>query len=354
MTALALLAIIVVATTYLAGWKPGDGLSIGGGGSTSVDDVPVGANLCGDTKASTMTLNLYNGLNTTGAEGFDATMRLYTADGAYVTELTDTTSASVSNLNCGQQYVLRMKSTDGVDGDSGQFQGIRSDSTSSAKLAENGAAVVFTATQPSITLSLSGKQHGVLEFKGYDNINRAPMCNGDDSCTDYELDGVTFMSTTNGTAMAVSTGGEVDISLDARVNSLTDATFDDFGFYILVEAPTAVWGEPVVSFDGQTLTNIKGSLAAEESDLWNGYEFVYKVETTEGSPKLDSDRKSVGFQIRADSGVDPGASDNLEIDFAAIGSYQSTSSDAIKVGGVTDASSRAAVFAVQDVTIDIS
>jgi len=172
------------------------------------------------------------------------------------------------------------------------------------------------------------------------------------------VDGVTFTSTTgNTTAMAVGESGDISIDLQFKSNS-TDGDFNDQGYYILVEAPITVWGTPILTLNGVELVDIKaaGVLDDKENALWSAYEHIYFVEADKLDDRTNSIRdsaKTLKFQIKAQGGVNPGASDDIEIDFASKGAVKQTLGGKVRVSGATDASVASAVFTVQDVKLDI-
>lgn len=335
-----MLILAVIAGVLLVGaysWLGGGEKSIigksGGDGVASLS--------CPDDGGTTATITLFNGLNTTGSESFDAGYRVYEANGAFFTSGTDTTSGSLS-LNCGESYKFHLLSADGADN-----AGFISAEGGDAVVSADGRSVEFTAAKDQMTLNFYGSEHGVLEFKAYDNNNAGYMCYGGATpCTSFQTDGVTFTSTTNGTALAVGDSGEVDMTLDVRT-TLTDREFANIGGYIAVEAATATWEEPVISVDGKRLTDMKGQLDVSASRALSNYEYVFKLPSG-----IDRSGVEVDFFIEAVSGVNP--TTDIEIDFLAVGSVKETSGSGMLYGTHQDDSSNTVLFAIQDVTVDIN
>ena len=319
-------------------------LVIGCQGMTIVDKkAPVTTTkACPEAGSTNITVNLYNGLNTTGSETFDANIVLYSDGGDYQTG-TDTT-ANDFIVNCGEEYTLTMRSSDGFAGDNSQIEKVLIGKN--AKV-ENGN-VVFTPTGSVYSLRIQGTQHGVLEFRAYDNTNAAYMYDNSDAVrTGYEGDGVNFTSTTdNATATAVGSGGELDITFDVRANA-TDQEFVDSYALILVEAPVATWNEPNLKLDGVKLVNVKGSLTTHEEKQFSGYEYIYKVTTP-----IDNDGVKLDFQMKALAGVNPSV--DPQIDFASAGNYLSVDGIHVYTGAADDTTTAAVVYTVQDIIIDIS
>lgn len=295
---------------------------------------------CGDDKQATVTLNLANGLNTSGAEVFDATYYMIGAEGDY--ETGTATTGETETLNCGEEYTLYVVAEDADNGDNSKATDIVLGV--GAKIVDGN--VVFTPNKDQYALRWKGSQHGVLEFKAWDNDAAGWMCDSDDSCSAYETDGVTFESTTNGTALAVGSGGQLDLTITARATR-TDTDFSDFYTLILVEAPVATWEEPIVKVDGVRLYDQKGSLTPEEEKQFSSYEYIYKLEKP-----IDYAGVDIDFHMDALAGVDP--STDPQIDFAAAGNYLSVDGVTVKRGAAKDDSSSSVVYTVQDITIDIT
>ena len=301
--------------------------------------VPISA--CPDTGQTTVTLSLQNSLNTTGSETFDTNTVLIGDEGDYQTG-TDTTAGSYT-LNCGETYTLYVRSAAGAAGDNGKIDSVKLGTD--AKINSDGTAT-FTPTGSAYTLILGSTQHSLLEFRAYDNANAGFMCDSDASCSAYELDGVSFESTTNGTALAVGSGGELDISFDARA-TITDGDANDFYTLILVEAPVATWNEPTVKVEGIKLTDVKGSLTTHEEKQFSSYEYIYKFDQA-----ITDDGISVDFVMKALAGVNP--STDPEVDFISAANYLSVDGINVYTGAADDTTTATVVFAVQDITIDIS
>lgn len=333
------------------GWVGGT-LSQGGTGSGSDATLSAGDN-CGTDKSTTATLTLWNQLNDTARESFDADYALYTSSGTLFSTGSDTTAGSVSNLNCGQEYVLRLTSTDAAAGDNAQVFKVRA---GNAQIIENGRAVLFKADARNVNIEIDGKQSAYLQARVFDNINAAFLTDnsGDGSTADYETDGTAFRSTSsNTTAIAVSTGGRLDTTWNLQ-STRPAGDFADFGVLVAIDAAPDKWDRPSVTFEGATLTDVKGQLDAKTATALANYEYVYAINSASSGATFDQRTdKKLGVRIAALSGIDPGASDDVAVDFVAIGATRETAGNAIRYSAYTDAASPAAVRAVQDFDIDV-
>jgi hypothetical protein len=302
---------------------------------------------CPDTLQTSGTITLKNEEDDTQDDTFDATGYLYKViDGEeqYATSITDTTSGSV-NLDCGQTYRLRLVSADGDEGDNAKINGVIVGKD--ASIVDNGRAVEFTPTGRSYDLKLMGERHGVLEFKAYDNVNGDWLCNSDDTCTDYEAEGTTFVGTDNST-MAFGTSDELDIVVHYR-STKRNTSFDDFGYLILIEAGTDVatkWQDPIVKLNGEVLS--EATLRDNEAKQFQSYDFAYRVTNND----ISDASNELEINWKPNSGQNP--STDIEIDFASIGAYLSVDGKSIGYEAAKDDTSATVVYAVQDWKLDIS
>lgn len=308
----------------------------------------VGAALCADTLTTGLTASQYNPLNDTGSESYDQTARLYKVqtDGteALFATLTDLTSPSATNTNCGDTYRLRL---DSADGSNARITAVRSGE--GATLSPDGKYVEFQATGAVYNLEIESPQRAGVKVKAFDlKQNGWVFANDGNSASAYRTSGVTFQSTTdNATAMAIGTADDAHIRFDLRANGV-DVDANDFGIYMLVDADTAKYDEPAISFAGKDLSDVKGNLDTFESRAFSNYEYVYRIDDS----IVDKD-KSLDFQISALSGIDPGASDDITIAFAGIGASKQTAGNTMRYSATTDASSPATVFTLQTFGLNI-
>lgn len=313
-------------------------------GPSEGDEEPAtGVTGCPDDGTTTLSITLQNMLNDTGAETFNASYVLEGSDGDYITG--SNTDGGSKDLNCGESYTLSILSEDGDEKDNSVIESILR-GPDSASISDG--KVEFKALGSSMNLRLAGTQHGVLEFRAYDNDEAAFIYDDSDaSANDYETDGVTFTSTTdNSTATSVGTGGEINFDIQMR-STRADTDFNDKYVLVLVEAPVSTWDEPTVSFEGSQLSDVKGSLTEHEERAYSSYEYIYKV----NADLLDS-AKTLNLQMKALSGVDP--TSDVEVDFASAGTYLSTDGVTVKEGAAQDDSTTSNVYTVQDVTLDLS
>jgi hypothetical protein len=349
------LAAVIIASIVIGGggllWANNAGL-LGGGGSTPNFQFQIGgqqqqqqgpAGGCGDSKSTTLTVTLVNGEDEAGGT-FDATGYLYGASGDFKS-ITDTT-AGTATVNCGEQYTLKLVRQDANKGDNSRITEILPGSVAGATVVDG--AAVFTPLAPNVALNIKGSQHGVLEFRAFDKDNNGFMCDSDASCTAWEADGVVFESTTNATALAVGSGGEINIELYYRANE-TVTNFNDFGYWILIDAGTTIWNIPSCRLDGALLTDQKGTFNVNEARQFSGYEYAYRIDGD-----VRDSQHTLACNFKALAGVNPGATDDIEIDFAAIGQFLGTDGVTVKRSAADDTSSSAVVFTVMDTKIDIS
>ena len=314
---------------FMAGTGNGDG----------VGDLTV-AN-CPDDGDSVLTLDAYNTENDTAASTYDTELTIKGRAGHRL-EGTDSTTGSYT-LNCLETYDLTIESADAANGDNSKIVKILEGVD--AKLNADGT-VTFTPKKSGYTLKVGVPQHATLEFKAYDRSDARYAYSDDDaSNTDWEADGVTYRDGDNATAFALAAAGdEIDILISAR-SIQTDTEFCDNYCLIAIESPTTEYDTPVVKFEGSTLTDVKGDLDENEEKGLAGYEFIYKVMDV-----INHDGKDVSFVIEATGD----ASTDLQVDFIAAGKTDSINGIDILTTAYTDAASPAAVYAVQDITIDVS
>jgi len=301
---------------------------------------------CPASGATDLYLQVRNALDNTQVDRINVTGYLYDKEsGAKVATITatDGLQLSASGINCGRTYVFRIVSTNAYRGVDARILDVE---YGNAKVIEDGKAIEFKATGARMDIGLKINRHGILEFKAYDEVNKAYMYAAEGSPAYYQ-DGVTWKSTTTNTSIDIGVGGYIDVSIDFRTNE-TYTNFNDFGTYILVDAAASEYNEPVVKLDGVTLTNVKGQLTTYEARAFSDYEYVYKIDT----PITKSGSHTLRFYIDAISGVNP--SSDIRIDLAAIGAYLSTDGYNVKYGAVNDASSTSAVFSIQHMTLDMA
>jgi hypothetical protein len=303
---------------------------------------------------TSFTLDVFNLLNTSGAENYDVTAVL-TSDAGSVVTFTDTTSPTAQNLNCGETYTLRVLSTDGASGDNSVVKGIRNCAGSCPYDVVDGD-VVFVAQGASMNLKVDMEQQATLKVKMKDGLTDAWVYDsGDSSATDYETDTVTFESSTdNTTAMAIGAGEAFDWKFFLRAVQ-TDTNWNDRGVIVLVDAGATVYDENQMTgyFNGKEYSNAKESLTKKEQAKFSDYEYAFII------PKEEADitgSKDVVFELSgaAISNVDPGSSDDVQVDIISRGTYAMTSnSDVLAEGAVKDDSSLTVVRSIMDITVDV-
>lgn len=299
---------------------------------------------CPDDGDTSLTLNIYNPKNTSGTENYDAEITFYGVDGSIVRG-TDSTDGAYT-LNCGVKYDLVVESADGASGDNTNIVTYYGNDES-VLLNEDGS-LTFTALGSTQAMAVGVSQHATVEVKVYDNEDaRFAYDSGDASNSEFEGDATIFRDGDNATAFALTNDGDF-LDLKFTVRSVqTDTEFGDLGFYIAVEAPVTEYDEPTVSFDGKSLSDIKGSgLNAYETKQLSNYEYVYKVDAS-----IVRQAKDLGFYIEANAD----ASTDVEIDLVAIGKADSTQNpNNIVVSSANDNSGATTIYSVMDFTVDVS
>ena len=298
---------------------------------------------CPDDGDTSLVLNIYNPLNETGTESFDAEITFKSATGKRLTG-TDGTAGAYT-LDCGVPFELIVESADGASGDNAKIIEYYGDLVG-VKVTPEGT-VTFTPSGSSYALDIGVSQHATVEAK-IRNLDTGTNAfdSGDAENVLYEADGTTFTNGDNATAFALTNAGDF-IDFDISLRSVqVDTEFGDLGWYVGVKAPVSEYDEPIVSFDG-SLTDIKGTGLNEfEIKQFDGYQYVYKV-----SKSIVRTPEKLGFYIEANSD----ASTDLEIDLFAIGKVDSTRNPIeILTSSAQDDSASTTVFAIHDITVDIS
>lgn len=214
---------------------------------------------CGDSPATTLT-QIYQSIgNTTGSETFSATAHLFEVAADGTLKAANSSTSGQFDVNCGTEYVSKILGEAGDGGDNSIVEEVLSSTGVDNVRIEDGN-VRFVVTSPNPSLRLGVFQHGTLEFRMFNNIDNGFACNSDDSCTDFESQGVIFESTTNGTALAVGTNDEIDFDLEIRTTR-DDTEANDRGTCILQDAPTTEMADPTVRLDGELLTDAEATLS---------------------------------------------------------------------------------------------
>lgn len=308
------------------------------------------ATTCPTAGTSTVTLNIQNTLNTTGIETYDAEVTFIGAKGGKV-EGTDGTAGSYATLNCGEEYTLVVESADGASGDNSKITKILE---GQGAVLNSDGSVTFTPMQAGYYLTVGVPQHGTLEFRLYDNKLAAFAYDTSDATnTGYETDGVTYRTGDNATAFAISNAGdELDFCVDARTAEL-DTEFTDNGGLVALELPVTEFDAPTgvryeaggVSTPLNDIKAIAGSLNGNELKQFSNYEYVYAIDKV-----IARDGGKFCLQLRANAD----ASTDIQIDFAARGKVDSVKTPDILISSAQDDSSATTVYAIQDITVDIS
>jgi len=305
--------------------------------------------LCDANNQANLTITVRNEANDQSSETYDMDATVFqrakgsNSDESYFSAITDTTAGTLI-IDCGYEYVIKGVSADGNKGNSSRFYDVVS---GNAEIVDG--ELVFYANKASLNIVINSRQHAVLEMRMFDNINDAYMYDsGDNTNKAWELDGITYTSTTdNATAYTEADG--IDFTLEARANE-SDTDFNDFGTYILLDKfDTNIWETPSVSVDGSSVSDITDQLTSSEKRGLNAYDYIYGFD----KPVLDGQD---GIDVRVTSELLAGASasEDLEIDLASKGAYSSIDGISVLRGSNKDDTSNTVVFAIQDTSVDIT
>ncbi|MEK6880659.1 MAG: hypothetical protein AABY22_13665 [Nanoarchaeota archaeon] len=315
-----------------------------GGAEGSTDNCPSDLSWSG-------TIDVRNSLNISGAETYDTTAYFYFAgtDDLKVS-ITDTTAGAVT-LTCGESYDVKILSTSGATGDSAKIVGI-----SQGTVDPSGESATFKATGNGNRITISSQQHGVSEVQVYSNIDKAFFRSAIDTTAYNSTDGVSWNNTgSQADSYAIGSGGELDVSVSLR-STTSDENLNDLGLYLLIDAATTVYDTPVMRLNGAAMTDVKDSgLTPSETLAYSAYEYIFLIPSS--TDVILNDKVTLDFDIFALSGVNPGASDNIEFDIAPVGSYVSIGNPKASVlafGSVQDDTSQTVVFTLFDMIFNIS
>lgn len=296
---------------------------------------------CPTDKDTVLTLNIQNKLNESAIEIYDAEVT-FENDGKK-TIGTDGTGGEYT-LDCGITYKLTVESADGASGDNSRIIEILEGSG----VLNSDGTVSFTTSGSSQILTVDVPQHATLEFKMYDNEDRRNAFDtGDTTSSDWEATGVTYTDGDNTTSFALTNDGD-SLDFDISIRAIqVDTEFSDNYLIIAIEAPVTEYDEPVLSFNGQELVDVKGSLTPDENKLTSSYEYVYKITNAQMTHRTDT----LDFYIEANSD----ASTNIDIDMWAAGKVDSIKqSGKILTSAALDNSGATAVYTVQGINIQVS
>lgn len=308
------------------------------------------AEACADTRSSTPTFNAHNDLNTTDTT-YNTVVRLYKllSDGGeeFATVITDTT-AGTATLDCGFEYIGRGISQNSDVGNNSKFL-----STKSNNLKIENGNLRFSISSANPRIEFGGSQHGIPEFRMFDELNNGFMFDNDDGgvASAFEAANSVFMSTTdNATTLAVGAGGEVDVTIEMR-STRTETDFNDRGLCMLVDSATSIWDVPTVKVDGVSVPNSKGSLSTKTQQEWGSiFEYAYCWD----KPVQDTPKTLISYNQFALSGVNPGATDNINFTFITKGNFLSIDGVTTLTDFADDTSGVSPVYTEMDILLDVS
>lgn len=334
------IGVIVLAAPQLGWTLPG-----------SVPSGPGSTANCPDTGSSSLKLQVFNKLNTSTTESQDVTIVCTGSDGSTYT-ITDTTAPTATSVNCGYDYTCKAVSSSSENGDHGKLIGLRS-GPSSAVVSDG--ILTFTADAPNVNIDLDSTQHSRTEIRVYDNDAASFVYAESDSTKgEWETTGSKFGSSTanqsNSGAIAVGSGGKMDITIDVRA-AQQGHQVEDFGLYIFIDAASATWDTPSIKLNGVTRVSDCGALTSDEAKKYSGEEYCYKIT---GVPITNNDYATIDAVFSAITGVNP-STQHINMTIVSIGSFTSTTdSTNVLRGAVKDDSSQTVVLNQEEYQFTIS
>jgi hypothetical protein len=191
---------------------------------------------------------------------------------------------------------------------------------------------------------MKGSKHATPVVRAYDENARARMYNAGSADTiTYQGTGVQFTSTVNNaTRTSVTAGSDFIVTMEIK-NSGLYADYNDFGVYVLIDSATSSYWDNVqsISFDGQPLADVKGSLNIDESRGLSAYRYVYKIPA---GMLMDSKIHKLTLDMLKASGSS--GNNDLSVDFAVVGNYLSVDGYSVKTASNKDTSTQPLVFAL--------
>ena len=317
---------------------------------------------CPTDKSHTLTLLSANKLSTTG-ETFDVNL-IGISNKGHVVNITDTTEGTVG-LNCGERYTFKSASTGtaalGQDADNSKVL----EAISENIVVNPDGSFTFSALTRLDRVEFKLSQHALPEARIYHLSNNTYLLN---STTDITNPGAgsyaagntaeIFQGTPNATTGVVSaapinigTDEQLELRMDIRAQGGTDVDFNDFGWWLLVDWPSAtVYGTPSLKIEGVTQTSNCATMNTEESSSFSGTDFCYKLDL----PIQRANPTSLSWIFITASGQNPGAADDINITMAAIGNYVTTlGGTTVKQGAIRDDSARTSVYTQGEWQLDI-
>jgi hypothetical protein len=337
-----IIAVAVMGNMYLGWGKTGAVLP----GQTTPQNPTAN---CGSTNLAAVALQFFNAGNVTSAENNDTTVVCTGGGVSYA--ITDTTSPSATNMNCGYDYVCKFVSQQGA---SSKLLAVKN---GPGQINADGN-LVFSANQAAINIDVSGTRFGPLEARLYDNSYAAytytwagTTAGGWSSAGTTAAPTLFGNTTINAPAggndtFTIGSGGKLNLKMDLRVLTNQNTQLDDRGWYLFFDMPTAVYSVPSIAVNGVTRASDCTVLNNDEKLAYNSQEYCYKIT---GIPVTNNNYATVDMVINAVSGVNPTpATGNITVTVVPIGAYQSTlDTKNVKVGAVKDDTSQTLVYANQ-------
>ncbi len=254
---------------------------------------------------------------------------IYDETGAFIDNVTTATSGVFQNLALCGKYTAVAVTTAG---------------TSGASAVQN--VEVYGANQP-YTMSVNSLDNLQVRVKDMSTDTYQYLGVGGSltvNQTTYTDVNKTYVASSAGdVAIAVGSDGKLDLKLLFKAETARKYFGDKLlNTFLCVDVGTNnVWQEPSVSMNGAILTNVKGSLNANDQlySYISASEYCYNI----GTP-IPNAEQTVDFTISARSGQDPSTSDDVIFFFAPEGKFKSvapSTAGQTLIGVVTDASTQA-------------
>ena len=343
LTVIGIIALIAIVAIGAVMWTGGAFSTVGKttgtptpstGGISTTPTGAVVATLCPDALTTSVTLKVYNKLDTAATQTMNNTILLYEMSDAKEALVMTTNAGATATLDCGKTYRVKLLSDDTNDF-SAKILGVRSGK--GAVLGADGKYVEFQTAGATYNLELDGKKHSNLTLKLFDNkANGWVFDSTSGTAGNYQASPVNFVSAVNATTvMNITTGQNIDATYTLRAASAY-ADFADFGAIVYVNASVKVWDTPTLTYNGVVLD--PADLTTSEKRAYSEYEYAFVLPAAPADKALIPDKDQVmKLQISALSDVDPTATDDLDVWFVSIGASKQVSGNGVVYATTTDA-----------------
>jgi hypothetical protein len=204
--------------------------------------------------------------------------------------------------------------------------------------ADFGSPIVISG--PAMKEDINGKNYGDLQFRmrnidtdTYYRLNATNATSFDEAL--YNGGYLTNDATVSGDITTVGTDGTISIEIPIKTGAVREQFGEDgLRTYVVIDADTTDWDEPIVRWKGQSSkSDVKLQMAETDQDYFTNFEYAYEI-----GPIGDA-TKYLEITFDAADGVNPDMDPILY--FCAEGRYLSgDEADTIKVGCWDDDSSQ--------------